>query len=135
MLVLATDSPCDLETVMESLPYGKGAVYTAAFVPQKEEFLTDQKLTTMEEQLSERVRVIRLYNEREHCVHFLRELSEKADAICYVDCVDARYECGEMVGGYSLDVEHSCILKRDIYDRMAKEDDTVLQMMQSICVY
>lgn len=135
LIIFAADSRCGLETVMESLSDRAGGEYTVAFVPRKEELLTKKALKELEEGIPADIRVIRLYDEKEHCVRFLRELSERADAIWYVDCLDERYECGEMVAGYSLDVEHSCILGQEIYDRVVQRDDTALQMMQSICVY
>ena len=135
LIVLADTSQCDIRTAIESLPDKKGFTYAAAFVPQKEELMTAERLKELEAHVPSGVEVIRLYDEKEHCVHFLRELSEEAYAMCYVDCLDQEYECGEMVGGYSLDVEHYCILKQEIYDRVAEQNDTVLQMMQSIYVY
>lgn len=135
LIVLAADSRCHIDTVLESFPQREGVTYTAAFVPQKEELLTGEALTKLEEQLPDSVRAIRLYDEKEHAVHFLGELGERADAICYVDCLDERYECGEMVAGYSLDVEQSCIVRQEICDGMEQKDDTALQMMQRVCVY
>ncbi len=135
LIVLATDAGCDVKTVADSLPDREGAVFFVAVVPKKEELLTEGQIKEQEAAVASDMKVVRLYDEKEHCIRFLTELSERVDAICYVDCLDQRYECGEMVGGHSLDVEHSCILRQEIYDRMTREDDTALQMMQSICVY
>lgn len=53
-----------------------------------------------------------LYDESEHCLRFLDELDIVPDVIYYVDCMDERYSCLDMLEGYLLSVEQNAILRK-----------------------
>lgn len=109
--------------------------YYIAFVPTKKEAFHGWEAQTQQLCIPENITQINLYNKEEHCIYFLNEISEDADIICYVDCLDNRYECNDMLAGYSLGIEYRCILQEDIYHNIMQDDNKVLQVMDDIKVY
>lgn len=109
--------------------------YFIAFVPTKKEAFHGREAQTQQLCIPENITQINLYNREEHCIYFLNEISKDADIICYVDCLDNRYECNDMLAGYSLGIEYRCILQEDIYHNIMQDDNKVLQVMDDIKVY
>lgn len=109
--------------------------YYIAFVPTKKEAFHGWEAQTQQLCIPENITQINLYNKEEHCIYFLNEISEDTDIICYVDCLDNRYECNDMLAGYSLGIEYRCILQEDIYHNIMQDDNKVLQVMDDIKVY
>lgn len=130
---------CHIETFLYEIQQREKAVsvsYSIAFIPQYEAGFAE-KNDSCEKQIEfpANVRQINLYNEKEHCLYFLWEISEVSDAIYYLNCIDDRYECNRMMAGYSLGVSHNAILQKDMYNNIQQNHPETLLMLKNIIVY
>lgn len=134
LFLIASDSKYDFrEAVKRTEKAGKQCY--VAFVPSRQEAVNDGIKEELYTTQVENAQVLPIYDREEHCLRFLYELSETADIIYYVDCADSRYECSDMMAGYSLATEYNCILNKEIYIDMSQNEQKILAMMNSIEVY
>lgn len=134
LFIVAEDSEWDVLNGLEKFK-NEATEVAVAFVPSKKEYFSEKKAGDSARSLPEAIQSIHLYDETEHCIRFLDEMSERADVIWYVDCLDEDYECGDMIAGYALETEHKCILNEAIYSAMTQYKTKSLEMMSEIQIY
>lgn len=132
LFLIAQDSQWDCMQLIKEKQKEHATCYVA-FVPTIVDAMHRGYDGNQQKKQIEGAEILDLYDEREHCLRFLHELSKEADSIYYVDCLDNRYECGAMAAGYSLSVAYHAVLREDIYQHMLQnQEHKILEMMSNI---
>lgn len=132
LFIIAQHSSWDFSKMFQ-MKQSNGIKCYVAFIPTRAEAMNniyDQNLQV------DGAEILHLYDEKEHALRFLRELSMgDVDCIYYVDCLDSEYECVDMAAGYSLAVEYRGILSKESYQKLNLNDDKIISMLTDIQIY
>lgn len=135
LFLIAENSPLDCSKLIQE-KCEEGAICYAAFVPTIADAMHRPAGRALPDGWPKEVEILLLYDGKEHCLHFLHELSKEADCIYYIDCLDSNYECSLMAAGYPLSAECYGILREEIYQRMMENQEIqILEMMREILTY
>lgn len=135
LILIAENSDWDILEGLEQIMEKGEAEYYFAYIPPRWKYFLEEEASNRKGIMPVGIEQVDIYDKKEHCLRFGDEFSKRVDVIWYIDCLNHEYECGDMIAGYALEVEHRCIISETIYADMQNNAMRNLQMMSEIRLY